>query len=60
MKQVYSDKSLNITKGAFKRPIKRLSVELDCDKHLYQGYDETDSLTDNNLYDNPLSEEEIE
>jgi penicillin-binding protein 1A len=43
MEKVYNDAATGITKGPFPRPIRRLSVEIDCDQ--YQGITgETDSL----------------
>ena len=32
MDKVYNDPRLNFTKGDFERPLKELSVEVDCDK----------------------------
>ncbi len=32
MQQVYADSTINISKGDFEKPIKPLSVEIDCDK----------------------------
>jgi len=43
MEKVYNDPETGITKGSFPRPIRKLSVEIDCDQ--YQGItDESDSL----------------
>ncbi len=42
MKDVYNDDRLDIKRGAFEKPARRLSVELDCDK--YGDTDEADSL----------------
>ena len=33
MQKVYDDPSLNFTKGDFEKPLKELSLELDCDKY---------------------------
>ena len=33
MEKVYSDDQSNISKGPFPRPIRKLSVELDCDQY---------------------------
>jgi penicillin-binding protein 1A len=33
MKKVYDDPSLNYSKGDFEKPLKELSLELDCDKY---------------------------
>jgi penicillin-binding protein 1A len=40
MQKVYNDPSLNYSKGDFEKPLKGLSVEVDCDK-----YDETTTKT---------------
>ncbi|MEE4255690.1 MAG: transglycosylase domain-containing protein [Bacteroidales bacterium] len=37
MKKVYDDPELNYTKGDFERPLKELSVEVDCDKYTSEG-----------------------
>ncbi len=46
MQQVYADKDINISTGAFERPEGELSVELDCDK-----YDKLNSNTQGGRYD---------
>jgi len=33
MKKVYDDPNLNIGKGDFERPLKELSIEVDCDRY---------------------------
>ncbi len=48
MKKVYDDPSLGIKKGVFKRPLKPLSVELDCRK--YKQENDTDSLGQSDTY----------
>jgi penicillin-binding protein 1A len=37
MQKVYDDPELNYTKGDFERPLKELSVEVDCDKYRSGG-----------------------
>ncbi len=56
MKLVYEDERLDIEKGAFKKPRRRLSIELDCNQ--YAGFEEADTL----LTEQPverLSEDDI-
>ncbi len=48
MQSVYADKSLDIDKGMFSRPIRRLDVELDCDKYQMQGDGEAELDSLNN------------
>jgi penicillin-binding protein 1A len=48
MQSVYADKSLDINKGMFSRPIRRLDVELDCDKYQMQGDGEAELDSLNN------------
>ena len=36
MQQVYADTTLNITKDPFAKPMKSLSVEIDCEKYEQQ------------------------
>jgi len=42
MEKVYADESTGIEKGPFPRPLRRLSVETDCDQ--YQDVNSSDSL----------------
>jgi penicillin-binding protein 1A len=44
MRSVYLDENLNITKGPFKQPKRKLSIEIDCDKYKVLNQDELDSL----------------
>ena len=39
MQKVYADPELNYTQGDFERPLKELSVEVDCDKYNAEGED---------------------
>jgi penicillin-binding protein 1A len=41
MEKVYNDSETLITKGSFPRPIRKLSVEIDCDQ-----YDDTSEDSD--------------
>jgi penicillin-binding protein 1A len=36
MQRVYADTSLHITRGPFSKPVKPLTVEIDCDKYEQQ------------------------
>ena len=40
MQKVYADRSLNVNKGDFEKPLQPLSVSLDCDKFESQPSDE--------------------
>ncbi|MFA0961762.1 penicillin-binding protein 1A [Roseivirga sp. BDSF3-8] len=44
MRTVYKDEKLDITKGAFKRPDRPLSVELNCDRYRDRMFEDIDSL----------------
>lgn len=44
MQSIYADSVLGYTKGTFARPLRPLSVELDCEKHKNPGRYEIDSL----------------
>ena len=37
MQKVYADKTLNISKADFEKPLQPISVELDCDKYKQPG-----------------------
>ena len=44
MKEVYADKSLNLRKGDFEKPLKPLTIELDCDRFEKEQKDNLDNL----------------
>ncbi|MCZ6899738.1 MAG: transglycosylase domain-containing protein [Bacteroidetes bacterium] len=59
MTAVYADPTLGVTKGPFKPPVKKLSVELDCTKYSNPFIAEGDSVLTDSLYIDELKEEEI-
>ena len=56
MQKVYANDSLDVSKGKFPRPTRRLSVEIDCD--VYETGEEADSLEVTNDFEE-LSEDDI-
>ncbi len=44
MEKVYADPSLNYSKGDFERPLKELSVELDCNKYGEESEEEVEDI----------------
>ena len=44
MLKVYADKELGYEKGAFPKPVRPLSVEIDCDKYRNPSLNQADSL----------------
>lgn len=58
MAKVYADPDLNITKGPFKRPTRRLSVNIDCAGYIDPLYI-PEGMADSLITEPPLEEEEI-
>jgi penicillin-binding protein 1A len=59
MLKVYADERLGVEKGPFPRPIRPLSVEIDCSKHdqMYQA--EGDSTIVNDFQVEELNQDDI-
>ena len=50
MERVYSDSETGITKGNFPKPIRKLSVEIDCDQ-----YDDITEDSDSVVIEDPVN-----